>query len=813
MKWNRTGWMKVGLLLVALTVAAGCAAQRAYQRAEKDGKRENWDAAVLGYSKALALDPGNTRYGVALERAKLKASAVHFEKGKRYARGKQWELAAAEYQQTLLLNPGNQHAQNELDRAMVQIRRRTDGPSELEAIKERARREALAPPKLSPKSNIPILLQFRDQPVGKILESISKASQINFIFDDKVDLNKPMTIDIGNVTMEKALDILMLQTKNFYKVIDENTLLIAPDQRQKRQELEDQVIRTFYLSNGETKQVVSVLRTLLNARQVAENDTLNAVTIKDTPDKVAIAERIVNANDKSKGEIIVDVELLEINRTTAQNLGIDLSSKTLTLQFGDGEERLELNNLSSLKQKGNWTIGPIPTVIVNFLKTDSDSKVIAKPQVRVTEGEKAEVLIGNRVPIPTTSFNTSQTIGGNIVPITSFTYQNVGITLGIEPRVHHNKEITLKVKTEVSQIAGVVEVENGAPQPIIGTRQIETTIRLRDGETNLLAGLIRREDQDSRSGIPGLIDTPGLGRVFSNNNTSTQESDIILTLTPYIVRIPDITEDDLTTLWVGTDENMRLRGPVRGVLGVSPFAPDEPTPQPATPEATPASTGEELPPLSETGGGGIVASSRPPGESPPTEPEPEPEPERDFDQGPTDFPGEESPGLEVPPPVPVEPPSQEQEEEPRDDAGAFPTGPATVRLIPSSASYRVGDLVAVEVRIENAGNVGSVPFHLQFNRQVLEYIGPAVEGPFLSSDGSNTVFLANPSQGGTSVVVGASRLGGGEGVSGSGSLATFQFQAVNPGDAGFAFTGASVKDPQARNLPANFVAVPVRVEP
>lgn len=798
-------WSKAGALLIALMLAMGCAAQQAYQRAEKDAERQNWDAAVLGYSKALALDPGNTRYGVALERAKLKASAVHFQKGKRYAQGQQWELAAAEYQQTVLLNPGNQHAQNELEKALVESARRSDGPSELDQLKERARREALAPPKLSPKSNIPILLQFRDQPLGKILEGISKASQINFIFDDKVDLNKPMTIDIGNVTMEKALDILMLQTKNFYKVIDENTLLIAPDQRQKRQELDDQVIRTFYLSNGETKQVVSVLRTLLNARQVAENDTLNAVTIKDTPDKVAIAERIVAANDKSKGEVIVDVELLEINRTTAQNLGIDLTTKTLLLRFQDGDRRVELNNMSQLRQQGNWSIGPIPSVIINFLKTDSDSKTIAKPQLRVTEGEKAEVLIGNRVPIPTTSFNTSQTVGGNIVPITSFTYQNVGITLGIEPRVHHNKEITLKVKTEVSQIAGYVEVENSAAQPIIGTRQIETTIRLRDGETNLLAGLIRREDQDSRSGIPGLIDTPVLGRIFSNNQTNLQETDIILTLTPYIVRIPDITEDDLTTLWVGTEENMRLRGPVRGVLGVSPFAPDEsPSAAPAA-EAAPSSTGAALPPLpEETTGGGIVASTRAPGESPPPEPEieapPPPAP-------PGEFPGQDDAGLEIPSPPPDETPTE------RDDAGAVPTGPATVRMIPGAPSYRVGDLVTVEVRIENASNVGSVPFHLQFNRQVLEYVGPAIEGPFLSSDGSSTVFLANPSQGGTSVVVGASRLGGGDGVSGAGSLATFQFQAVNPGDAGFAFTGASVKDPQARNLPANFVAAPVRVEP
>jgi hypothetical protein len=251
---------------------------------------------------------------------------------------------------------------------------------------------------------------------------------------------------------------------------------------------------------------------------------------------------------------------------------------------------------------------------------------------------------------------------------------------------------------------------------------------------------------------------------------------------------------------------MRLRGPVRGVLGVSPFAPDEsPAAVPGT-EAERPSTGATLPPLpAESTGGGIVASTRAPGEAPPAEPDvdaPPPSPP------PGEFPGQDDAGLEIPLAPPAEAPTGRE-----DDAGTVPSGPATVRMIPGSPSYRVGELVTVEVRIENAANVGSVPFHLQFNRQVLEYVGPAVEGPFLSSDGSSTVFLANPSQGGTSVVVGASRLGGGEGVSGAGSLATFQFQAVNPGDAGFAFTGASVKDPQARNLPANFVAAPLRVEP
>ena len=798
-------------LAVGLLMSAGCAGQKAFRTAEQEAHRENWDQAVLQYSKARALEPGNERYDIALTRAKLKASAQHFEKAKRYAKSAQWDLAASEYQQTLLLFPGNQHAADELDKALIMIRRRDDQPSEMERLKERAQKDALAPPKLSAKSNIPIQVQFRDRPVGQIFDVIGKASQINFIYDEKTDLNKPLTIEIGSVSLERALDVLMLQTKNFYKIIDEHTLLIAPDNRQKRQELEDQVIRTFYLSSADTKQVVAVIRTLLNSRQVAENDPLNSISIKDTPDKVAIAAKLIESNDKSKGEVIIDVQLLEINRKTLQSLGIDLSSHSTSLQFLDGKQSLPLNALSALKQKGNWLLGPISSVTLNFLKSSSDTKAIAQPQIRVSEGEKAEIVIANRVPIPNTSFNSSQTVGGNIIPITSFTYQNVGITLKIEPRVHHNKEVSLKVEVEVSNLAGVVDLGTGVTQPIIGTRQVQTTIRLRDGETNLLAGLIKREDKTARSGIAGITDIPGIGDIFATNTKDVEETDIVLTLTPYIVRIPDIKEDDLQTLWVGTEDNMRLRGPVRGVMGVSPFA--DPEDGAAAPDIAPDPDKPYLPPVAsptetETPGGAVVERGRqgapvpvpagpaaaptvvPPANPPAEEQAPEGEPP--ADQGNVEPPPGTDTGTQEPP---------------------VNAGPATVRLVPSAPSFRVGDRLTVEVRIENATNVGSVPFHLRYNRQVLEFVPPANQGPFLNSDGANTVFLATDSSGGGEVVVGLSRLGGGDGMSGAGTLATFQFQAINPGDCGFGWTGASVKDPQARNVPASFLTAPVAVEP
>jgi len=800
-------WTRLAAIAAVLALTIGCAAQKAYSRAERDMRRENYDKAVLGYSKALAMEPGNTRYAVALERAKLKGSAQHFQKAQRFHSAGQFDLAIAEYQQTLLLNPGNEYALNEMQKAMRELRLRQSGPSRIEEMKRLAELRDLAPPRLHPGINIPILMFFEDVEIGKIFEAIGKASGVNFVFDDKVDDTKPLTIDIGNVSMEKALDILMLQTKNFYKVIDEHTLLVAPDTRQKRQEYDDQVIRTFFLSNADTKTVVTVLRSLLQSRQIAENADLNSVTIKDTPAKIAIAERIINANDKSKGEVIIDVELIEINRTLTKMLGIDLSSKTLGLSFQGGAASVPLNNLDIIRQTGNWTVGVIPSVILDFLKSDSETKLIAKPQLRVAEGEEASILIGDRVPIPTTTFNTSNTIGSSVVPITSFTYQNVGITVRVNPRVHHNKEVTLQVEVEISQLSGQVETAAGQNQPVIGTRTITTVIRLRDGETNLLAGLIQRADSDSMTGVAGLMDIPGVRRIFSGNSRESRETEIVMTLTPRIVRIPDITEEDLATLWVGTEDNMQLRGPAQNALGQSPFA-------------QPVDTGLTGSPQNNNAGsaGGAVNTTVSSDEVESDNARSVEEQERQTRE--TRRPPQDSGGVQGADdsgsvrsrPGRNQAPDTGDDSVENDDPEP-PTGPAVVALIPSASTFRVGDTVVVEVVMSNANNVGSVPFHLRYNPAVLQFISPAIEGPLMKSDGANTVFLATPTGAGGELVVGLSRMGAGTGVSGTGTIAVFQFQAIGEGDCAFSFTGAAVKDPQARNLPAAFPTAAVTVGP
>ncbi|MCI0656417.1 MAG: hypothetical protein L0170_05030, partial [Acidobacteria bacterium] len=421
-------------------------------------------------------------------------------------------------------------------------------------------------------------------------DALSKATGVNFLYDERVDLNKKVTVELTDVTFSKALDNLMAQNKHFFKVWDENTILIADENQQKHKEYDDLVIQTFYLSNADVKDVQVLLRTLLDARQLAQNDRLNAITIRDTPERVQVAEKIIESNDKAKSELIIDVQLLELNRNLLQNLGIDLtgasggSGKSLTIGYTAGTT-VPLNNLGLLQQLGNYALGPIPSVIINFLRTDADAKVLAKPQLRVSEGEKASVKIGDRIPIPTTTFNTATTGGSVFAPITSFTYQNVGINIDVEPRVHHNKEITLKLKVELSNVAGVVSAGGGVSQPIIGTREIETQIRLKDGETNLLAGLIREEERSTLSSVPGLGQIPVLKHLFGTTETERKETDIVLTLTPHIIRVPDINQADLEPLWIGTDQDVGLRGASKTSPFGAPFESDGTGDEELPPEA------------------------------------------------------------------------------------------------------------------------------------------------------------------------------------------------------------------------------------
>ena len=560
------------LAAVLVVLSAGCATQQAVNEAESAMKVENWDGAVYYYLEALSRDPGNTQLKVELMKARQKAAQEHFKRGMALKELGQLLAARNEFQMAAQLDITHEYAAQELRKVEkeLEILSQPEGRESLEEIKARAEGAKVQPPMLNPKSDEPITLSFpKPKPVKEIYRALGKAYGFNVLFDPKLKDDK-LSVELRDVTAKQALEIVMQGAGHFYKVLDENSIIVVEDTPQNRRDYEDLVIKTFFLSNAEVKDVDKMLRSLIEARRLATNEQLNAITVRDTADKVAIAEKLIKVNDKAKAEVMIDVELLEVNSTKFQELGVKLSTQSFLLALNDDVRdengRVPLDKLNEIT-RGDWSI-TVPNVLINLVKSSSDATSLAQPKMRITEGEKGQLHIGTRTPIPTTTFNTANTIGGNVVPITSYQYQDVGIKIEVEPRVHHNREITLKVTVEVSNIAGY----NDDGQPIIGTRTINTVIRLQDGETNMLVGLYAEDDSSTKTKMPLLSDIPVLGRLFTNDSRKHQASDLVLTLTPHIIRFPDIELEDLEPVWVGTEKRISFFGNsprVRSGKGIS----------------------------------------------------------------------------------------------------------------------------------------------------------------------------------------------------------------------------------------------------
>lgn len=806
------------ILLIALGPLAGCASHLSYRKAEIAMQQEDWDEAVLNYLKAVEEDPDNLSYRAALMRAKIKASQAHFEKAKEYQNAGVLERALVELQQAVQLDPTNQYAKAQLEKTRqdwLAQRQGRDGMGTIEQMKKKAAAARPQPPVLNPRSNQPLSLEFPEAvPIFQIYQALGKAFGINVLFDPNLK-DQEISINLKEVTAQTALETLMRSANHFYKVIDEHTILIAADTPQNRRLYEDLVIQTFFLSNSEVKDMMTILRSLVDAKKIATNEQLNAIILRDTADKVKVAERIIEANDKSKAEVVIDVELLQINTGRIRELGVSLSSYSIGQQLDRGTGNpLRVSDLEFLNQ-ADWIL-TIPSFLYNFIKTNSDAQLLAKPQVRITEGEKANLTIGDRVPIPLTTFNTQNVGGqGGIVPITSFQYQDVGIKMELEPRVHHNQEITLKVKIEVSNISRFIEAAAGQSQPVIGTRSFDSVIRLQDGETNFLAGLIRTDERSGENGIPGLSEIPLLGRLFENKRSDNERTDVILTLTPHIIRNAEITEEDLQPIWVGTEANITFRGGSPRVESdeVGPFDLDEGTPEEVQDairrrlQRLPRGLqpGEEEPPIDE----GMTEEQQPPAgvdlvpATPPGSIFQEPEP-----------PPDEVPPEEFEPPPPTDSALFSQ---PNASASSAVTNPrmmlaglrrerfaedpgpppaaVRLRLRPSARQVEQGETFQVRIDAAAVRPVSHLPLALAWDAKRLA-IEKVEAGSFLGQPGSAQV-LADGSRPGR-LTVGASRLGDLPPISGEGTVATVTFRALAPGQAriGFGATQALGADLQ-----------------
>jgi general secretion pathway protein D len=532
-------------------------------------KHQNWDAAVYHYLQALAEDPENVDYKMQLTFARQKAAQKHFENGMMLRKLGRLLSARNELQMAVQLDPSNQYAEQVLEEVIeeMEILSGPDGERDLERMKAEAREAKVKPPMLDPTSKEPITLNFpRPKPIKEIYNAIGKAYGFNALFDPKLKDDR-LAIELRDLTAVQALEMVMQGAGHFYKVLDEHSIIIAEDTPQNRREYEDLVIKTFFLSNADVKEIDKLLRSLIEARRLSTNEQLNAITLRDTADKVAIAEKLIRINDKARAEVLVDVEILIMATSKISNMGTALSTYNFNLGFDPSsvntnpdapDGSMGLGDFANIT-RGDWFIN-VPSILINLAKSSGEATVLAQPQLRISEGEKASLLIGDQVPIPVTSFNTGNTGGGGlVVPITAFQYRDVGIQIEVQPRVHHNREITLELKVEISNVGETVKV--GDTDAItIGTRTITSVIRLKSGESSLLAGLIRRDKTKGVTKTPLLGDIPILGRMFRNENTTDKNTDLVLTLTPQIIRFPDIDAEDLAPVWVGTESRISFAG-------------------------------------------------------------------------------------------------------------------------------------------------------------------------------------------------------------------------------------------------------------
>ena len=642
-------------IIAAASLLTSCASYNAYEKARKAEQAKDWDTAIIQYEKALQIDTDNSRFKLSLDRARRESSREHFEKGKTLRASalktsgveqiRLMQMAATELEITVRLDPTNQYAAVELGKALQYLQDAQRAATEnlsIDEVKKRAKANNITkaqPPQLNPASNEPISLSFpHETPVKDIYRALGNAFGINILFDQAVKDDR-ISIELRDVTAQQALERVMQAANHFYKVLDEKTIIVVPDNPQARRDYEDLVIQTFYLSNGDAEQVTNVVRTMIEARNVFPLKALNAITIRDTADKVRIAEKIIEANDKAKAEVVVAVELVQLDLQKLRDIGMTIQGPTAA------SPGALVPGIPGVDDKGNAILKPLtggtavtidqiraitggavtfnmPSITYALAKNLTNAELLANPELRISEGEKATLHIGQRIPVPVSTFTAISTGTSPYQPVVSYQYQDVGIKVSMEPRVHHNNEVTLKLTVEVSnQGPDAPGVAGQAPQPTFATRTIESTIRLKDGETNFLAGLIQSNKTDNSTKTPFLGDIPIIGRLFTQDHQQELRTDLVLTMTPHIIRMPNITEDDVAPMWVGTTNNLTFRG-------VSPRIESQVSTDPFTPNpnvslyqrgqrATSAATSDEEP---VSGGTATPVFTPPPSGSAPTNP-------------------------------------------------------------------------------------------------------------------------------------------------------------------------------------------------
>lgn len=749
------------LLIIVMAVLPALAdkAKDLFAKGQDAEARQNYEAAYDFYKQAYELKPKDLRYRSSYQRSRFFAASSHVHRGQLLRDQGRLPEALAEFQKATEIDASLFIAQQELLRTQQMIDgnktpkpQAAGAPAEL----EKRVREAGGPVELAPISNVPITVKLTENS-NVIYQTVGQLAGINVLIDPDYTPRR-IKVELTGVSLQEALEVIALESKTFWRPVTPNTIFVAQDNPAKRKELEQSVLKTFYLSNlsqpTELQDVVNAIRAVLDVQRVQQLLSQNALVVRGTPDQIALAQKLVDDLDKARPEVLIDVAVMQISKDKKKQYGINppttasvqlqsnltsttptttSTTGTTTTSTTSGNNGLNLNNLANLNAT-NFAV-TIPAASLSAMLSDSDTRLIQNPQVRALDGQKASLKIGERVPVATGSFQPG--IGGvGINPLvnTQFQYLDVGVNIEITPHVHAGGEVTLKLSMDISAVTDHTNI-GGIDQPIIGQRKVENEIRLKDGEVNLLGGMLDSTDTKALSGIPGLAQIPILKYLFGQTNTEHSEDEIVFALVPHIIRGSDVSDNNQRPIDIGTANTIALRHmtPLVAAQSTENGAPNA-AQQPAVPQA-------------------VVA-----------------------------------------PPTPANPAS----------LPSFLLDPATVNVAK-------GGTFTVNLQMANAQNIFSVPVQLNYDPKLLELVNVS-NGGFLSQDGQ-AVALVHREDGSTgTLTVTATRPPGAGGVSGGGVVFTLTFQAREKGQTPLTITRGGARDPGMQAITVNGAQASITIQ-
>ena len=767
---NAIKWSALPLLGVAVLGICGCMNGKSeFNLGKKAESVKDYDTALVHYNSALKTSPNNIEYQLKVDRIRFEAGQAHVDQGQKLRDKGDLQMALAEYQKAMLIDPSSPIAQQQVKTTMDAIAAKQQSQEPAPKSPDAEPQLMTGPPELKPLSQAPInLTMTNDSRV--VFETIGKLAGLTVIFDPDFT-SRRITATMSDVTLEQALDIASLQAKAFWKPVTNNIIFVIPDQAQKRKDYEEEIVRTIYLKNTilpqDITEIINGLRQLLDLRRLQQFNAQNAIVIRDTPDKVMLAEKIIEDVDKPKSEVIIQFAILQAATNRMRDLGINPGSASVALAFSPTTSTSSSSSSTNtstttagipLNQLGSSNLGSaysvtLPSVTATALLTDNTTRIIDDPQIRIVDGQDAKLNIGQRVPVASGSFQAGVGVGstgtaGLVNPLvnTQFQYMDVGVIVDVTPRVHpEDNDVSMKLSVEVSSIVSTENI-GGINQPVFGTKKIEHNVRLKDGEVNILGGLIEHQQQNAISGIPGLAQIPFFKYFFGEGTKQNEDQEVLIVVIPHIIRTPGITAENLRSLASGTDTNPATRLE-------SEFL---------SPAAGPSTTAGLAAPASPAApGAGAVAGQ--PGATAAVQPQ------------------------------------------------AAPTT-ATLSFSPATLSMKPGDTTTLGIAVQDVKDLYSMPILLQFDPKVIS-IEDVQQGGFLAGGTQPIPVVERIDKERGQAVVSATRMPNTPGVSGSGTVFGVVVRAVGPGTSKLSILQVNARDSQQHPLQMVTNEATVRVAP